>query len=299
VLGANGALIVIELIVATLVVAACTKAVSDAYLDQPVDAAASLRFALRRLPGVLALYILVYAGLIIAFILLIIPGIWLYVAWSVAVPAMLIERLGPFRGLGRSRRLIKGRWWASAAVLIVASLMVTLIAGAIEALLIAVASLPSQPSLALAVSASTLSGIIATIVTREHPAAKAPRKAKTASADPVTPAGAGEPGERWDTSAVTPQEVAAVRRFLERRASLERAARRPARRRTQVQGDLRAGRPRTRAVPRAARADQAHPLRRFKVARTPPRGLAFRAVSHRRANPTKGSRGYSRVHTDG
>jgi hypothetical protein len=39
--------------------------------------------------------------------------------------------------------------------------MVTLIAGAIEALLIAVASLPSQPSLVLAVSASTLSGIIA------------------------------------------------------------------------------------------------------------------------------------------
>ncbi|MBV8218717.1 MAG: RDD family protein [Solirubrobacterales bacterium] len=79
-----------------------------------------------------------------------------------------------------------------------------------------------------------------TIVTREQPAAKAPRKAKTTSSASAAPAGvgvglgararagegAGEPGERWDTSAVTPQEVAAVRRFLERRASLERAARR-------------------------------------------------------------------------
>jgi hypothetical protein len=171
VLGANGALIVIELIVATLVIAACTKAVSDAYLDQPVDAAESLRFALRRLPAVLGVYILGYVGLIIAFILLIIPGIWLYVAWSVAVPALLIERLGPFRALRRSRRLVKGRWWGSAAVLIVATLMVTLIAGAIEALLIAVASLPSQPSLVLAVSASTLSGIIATIITEPFRAA--------------------------------------------------------------------------------------------------------------------------------
>ena len=73
-----------------------------------------------------------------------------------------------------------------------------------------------------------------TIVAREQPAAKAPRKAKTISVGRATPggsgsgsgSGSGEPGERWDTSAVTPQEVAAVRRFLERRASLERAARR-------------------------------------------------------------------------
>ena len=55
VLGANGTLIVIELIVATLVTAACTKAVSDAYLDQPMGAAKSLWFAVRRLPALLVL----------------------------------------------------------------------------------------------------------------------------------------------------------------------------------------------------------------------------------------------------
>jgi uncharacterized RDD family membrane protein YckC len=60
-----------------------------------------------------------------------------------------------------------------------------------------------------------------TIVTREQPAAKGPRRAQ-----PPAPPGPVEPSERWDTSAVTPQEVAAVRRFLDRRASLERSARR-------------------------------------------------------------------------
>jgi hypothetical protein len=165
VLGANVTLIVIELIVNVLVIAACTKAVSDAYLDQPVGAAASLRFAVRRAPALFVLYILIYLGLIVAFLLFIIPGIWLYAAWSVAVPALLIERLGPFRAPGRSRRLVKGRWWATAAVLIVATLMVTLINGAIEAVLIAIASLPSRPSLLLAVLASTLSGVIATTIT--------------------------------------------------------------------------------------------------------------------------------------
>jgi len=171
VLGANGTLIVIELIVATLVTAACTKAVSDAYLDQPIGAAKSLRFAVRRLPALLWLEILTVIGLIVGFILLIVPGIWLYAAWSVAVPALLIERIGAFRALGRSRRLVKGRWWATAAVLLVASLMVTLISGAIEGLLIAVASLPSQPSLLLAVFVSTLSGVIATVITEPFRAA--------------------------------------------------------------------------------------------------------------------------------
>jgi hypothetical protein len=170
-LGANGTLIVIELIVATLVTAACTKAVSDAYLDQEAGGAKSLRFALRRLPALLVLEILTILGLIVAFVLFVIPGIWLYAAWSVAVPALLIERRGAFRSLGRSRRLVKGRWWATAAVLVVATLMVTLIAGAIEGLLIAVASLPSQPSLLLAVFVSTLSGVIATVITEPFRAA--------------------------------------------------------------------------------------------------------------------------------
>lgn len=171
VLGANGVLVVIELLAAALVTAACVKAVSDAYLDQPIGASESLRFALRRLPRLMVLEVVMWIGLIIGFILLIIPGIWLYAAWSVAVPVLLIERRGAFRSLGRSRRLVKGRWWATAAVLIVANLMVTLIAGAIEALLIAVASLPSQPSLLLAVTASTLSGVIGSVITTPFQAA--------------------------------------------------------------------------------------------------------------------------------
>jgi uncharacterized RDD family membrane protein YckC len=72
-----------------------------------------------------------------------------------------------------------------------------------------------------------------TIVTREHPPAKPAKTAKTAKpaaaapgAGPVAGAEPAVAAEGWDTSAITPQEVAAVRRFLERRASLERGARR-------------------------------------------------------------------------
>ena len=66
-----------------------------------------------------------------------------------------------------------------------------------------------------------------TIVTREHPAAKPARKGAAA----LVAAAGGSPiwsprADRWDTRVVTPQELAAVRRFLERRESLERGARR-------------------------------------------------------------------------
>ena len=58
-----------------------------------------------------------------------------------------------------------------------------------------------------------------TIVTRENPVAVG---ARTSGREAGATAGA----EGWDTSAVSPQEVAAIRRFLERREDLDRDARR-------------------------------------------------------------------------
>ncbi|HTP19894.1 MAG TPA: RDD family protein [Solirubrobacteraceae bacterium] len=65
-----------------------------------------------------------------------------------------------------------------------------------------------------------------TIVTREAPGAKRSRRTARAAVRRPEASGLEASAERWDTSSVTPQEVAAVRRFLERRESLERGARR-------------------------------------------------------------------------
>jgi uncharacterized RDD family membrane protein YckC len=59
-----------------------------------------------------------------------------------------------------------------------------------------------------------------TIVTREAPAGRSRSAVRGAGRVP------DDGAERWETSAVTPQELAAVRRFLERRESLDRGARR-------------------------------------------------------------------------
>jgi hypothetical protein len=122
-LGANVILQVTGVLIGLLTTAACVKAVSDIYLDQPTDVRSSLRFALRRLGSLFWVEVIVIVGLTFAFLALLIPGIWLYAAWSVTTPALLIEgRRGP-SAIGRSFRLVRGRWWPTAGVRLLSNIL--------------------------------------------------------------------------------------------------------------------------------------------------------------------------------
>ncbi|AUW58211.1 hypothetical protein C1T17_08930 [Sphingobium sp. SCG-1] len=59
----------------------------------------------------IGLTILLILGLMLGFILLVIPGIMLYIMWSVAAPALVVEETGVFAAFGRSRFLTKGARW--------------------------------------------------------------------------------------------------------------------------------------------------------------------------------------------
>jgi len=50
-------------------------------------------------------------GLKYASPLLVIPVVMLFMTWSMGTPVCVVERLGPFRSLGRSRELTKGHRW--------------------------------------------------------------------------------------------------------------------------------------------------------------------------------------------
>ena len=63
-------------------------------------------------------------------LLLVIPALILYVMWFVAIPVCVVEQLGPFRSLGRSRQLTKGHRWKILGLLLVI-LIPALIVGAI------------------------------------------------------------------------------------------------------------------------------------------------------------------------
>lgn len=123
-----------------LAAAACFKAVSDGYLGREPGVGQSLRFGLPRIPRLLGMYFLVGVCVVIGLVLLIVPGLWIGTVWSLAVPAMLFERIGVFAALGRSFELVKGRFWGvlglvivSILIVLVISLLLGLVVGALGA----------------------------------------------------------------------------------------------------------------------------------------------------------------------
>jgi hypothetical protein len=103
---------------------ACYRAIADTYLGRPTSARASLQFAAGRLGPTLWLTIVLVVGLAVGFVALILPGIWLAIAWSVAYPVMLVEGTGGIGALKRSFQLTSGRWWATFGRIAVAYILI-------------------------------------------------------------------------------------------------------------------------------------------------------------------------------
>ena len=54
----------------------------------------------------------------LGFVLLVVPGIWLFTIWIVALPAAIIEDLGPVSAAKRSSRLTHGHRWQALALIV-------------------------------------------------------------------------------------------------------------------------------------------------------------------------------------
>lgn len=108
---------------AALAIAACFKVISSAYLGERTGAGESLRYGLTRLFPLMVAYVVLSILIPIGLILLLIPGIFLAVKWSLTYAAIVGERAGPFRGMGRSWELTKGHWWRIFGTLIVVALL--------------------------------------------------------------------------------------------------------------------------------------------------------------------------------
>jgi hypothetical protein len=109
-----------------LVTGAVFKAVSDAYLGHPPDGRASIGYAAKRLHSLLWISVLLIVGVVIGLIALILPGIYLLVAWSLAVPVLLVEHRKGSKALGRSYELVKNNWWRTFGALLVGIIFIGL-----------------------------------------------------------------------------------------------------------------------------------------------------------------------------
>lgn len=124
--------------ISALAIAVCTRAASEGYMGRTVDPGEALRFTFGRIGPILWQAALMAVALIVAFVALVVPGIYLYAAWSLALPVLLIEGLGARKSLSRSRALVKGRWWPVAGVLLGATLMALVVADGFALLVLAV-----------------------------------------------------------------------------------------------------------------------------------------------------------------
>lgn len=124
----------VALIATMLATGSCFKVIQEVYSDRTPDWRASLAAARARLGALVWLGIISGLLLALAFLALIVPAIYLYVAWSVAVPVLMTEDLRGTKALGRSRALVKGTWWPVFGVMVIgiaASLAVGLVLGMI------------------------------------------------------------------------------------------------------------------------------------------------------------------------
>ncbi len=93
----------------------------DAYLGRPADIQESFTYAFgrHRLLSLLWLGIIVTVMVGIGFVLLIIPGVYLFVALAFAIPVLMLEGLRGMTAISRSMSLVSGRWWPTFGRLLV------------------------------------------------------------------------------------------------------------------------------------------------------------------------------------
>lgn len=132
---AGGAIVATLAIVGYLLgTVACYRAVTDIHAGRDTSAAVSLRFARDRLGPALWLSILVIIGLVAGFLVFFVPGVWLAVAWSVALPVLLVEGRSGTAALRRSSELVRGHWWATFGKLFVAYVLALVAADVVAAI---------------------------------------------------------------------------------------------------------------------------------------------------------------------
>lgn len=125
--------VLIELVAGTLFTGMVVQLVADVQ-DGRRDASPVqlLRAATPVLGQLILVGIVAGIGVVIGFILVIIPGLYLLTIWSLAAPVVVLERPGVFPALRRSREFVRGNGWQVFGVIAVLYILVSVFSFIIE-----------------------------------------------------------------------------------------------------------------------------------------------------------------------
>lgn len=116
---------VLEFLMPVLVTALHVMIVRDLGDGRVPTVAEALRSAAPRFPHAIAAFV-VYSLLVVGgTILLIVPGIWVFVAGYFAAQAAVLEGRGPLAAFQRSSDLVDERWWRTAGTLLLGWILLT------------------------------------------------------------------------------------------------------------------------------------------------------------------------------
>jgi hypothetical protein len=151
-------------IAVALGVAACFKVISAAYLGERAGVGDSLRYSLGRFLPLVGAYIVMVLILIGGLIALILPFFFLLIKLSMTWPALVCERTGPLKSIGRSWRLTRNNWWRVFGILLV-TLLILVVIGIALGLVLGAVLLGSESlgEVAFAVLATLVDLVIAAI----------------------------------------------------------------------------------------------------------------------------------------
>lgn len=96
------------------------RAIAQAF---PVSMRAEFATVLRRLPSLILLGILLFTALCVGTLLLIVPGVYLAIALSMATPALVLAGKSPVDAMKYSLELIRGHWWRTLGIFLVTAVI--------------------------------------------------------------------------------------------------------------------------------------------------------------------------------
>jgi hypothetical protein len=116
---------------------------------------------MRRSWALLASFVLVHLLELVAAVACLLPALAVMALFVVVAPAIVIEGLGPIQGMRRSVRLVRGRFWATLGIALLAGVLSSIVSAAISVPFTVVAALLGEHGWLVLAVGSTLAGLVA------------------------------------------------------------------------------------------------------------------------------------------
>lgn len=162
---------VLGLVAGVLASGACYRAIATAYLGGQTGWRDSLRYAARRFHSLLWVTLLTFLFALLGLVACVIPGVYLWAGFAVAVPVLLTEDRRGLKALGRSRDLVSGFWWRTFGVIVLGAILGGIVSAALEGVIVGLTSIGPGSGTSVWVVGNIVSGTLAKAVATPFTAA--------------------------------------------------------------------------------------------------------------------------------